>query len=98
MVILSSQSTIFQKIDGMRELQAVGKAVIDGELSFSVVENSELRLCRRPVGVRGPHTVEEAGVDGHLLGCGKFAALLCRARNVPSSIRSMGVRKKERFN
>ena len=90
----------------MRELQAVGKAVIDGELIFSEVVNPELRRCKarnlapfkRSVGVRGPHTVEEAGADGDFLGCGKFAALLCRARNVPSSIRSMGVRKKERFN
>ena len=82
----------------MRELQAVGKAVIDGELIFSVVANPELRLCKRRVGVRGPHTVEETGADGDFLGCGTFAALLCRARNVPSSIRSMGVRKKERFN
>ena len=69
----------------MRELQAVGKAVIDGEVIFSEVVNPELRLCKarnlapfkRTAGVRGPHNVEVAGVDGHLLGCGKFAALLC---------------------
>ena len=90
----------------MRELQAVGKAVIDGELIFSEVVNPELRLCKarnlapfkRSVGVLGAHTVEGAGAEGGFLGCGKFAAVLCRARNVPSSIRSMGVRKKERFN
>ena len=81
----------------------MGKAVIDGELIFSEVVNPKFRFCtarnlapfKRPVGVRGPHTVEEAGVDGHFLGCGKFAVLLCRARNVPPPIRSMGVSKKE---
>ena len=90
----------------MRELQAVGKAVVDGELIFSEVATPELRRCKarnlapfkRSVGVQGPHAVEEAGADGDFLGCGKFAALLCRALNLPSSIRSMGVRERERSN